>query len=181
MYIYINKVKVTLVIAVEGDPKVPFSIPTTPECRVGRYFFLWINLGTYLIILSFKQGGIKYHFWVFGMTWWLNSSLLGHWQTLYPLDQWVNLYIYIYIYIYIWLNNRHFLSTYLYVHPFELLYWFSDIRRELVDKSSIISYFPSTFYPTLGHHRGRVYYRRDVTFVCTLLLCKNESLYCCIV
>ena len=89
------------------------------------------------------------------------------------------LYIYIYIYIYLTEHNRHFLSTYFFVNPFELLYLSYDIRRELVDKPSIISYFPSTFCPTLGHHQGRMYYKSDVNFGCTLLLCKNERLYCC--
>ena len=28
---------------VEGDPKVPFSIATTPRCRGGRYSFPWIS------------------------------------------------------------------------------------------------------------------------------------------
>ena len=27
---------------VEGDPKAPFSIATTPRCRGGRYSFPWI-------------------------------------------------------------------------------------------------------------------------------------------
>ena len=78
-------------------------------------------------------------------------------------------------------HNRHFLSTYFFVNPFELPYWSCDIRRELVDKSFIIRYFPSTFRPTLGHQQGRMYYKSDVTFVCTLLLCRNERLHCCIV
>ena len=44
------------VTVVESDPKAPFS-------------FLWIaSLYPYLIILSTKQGRIKYHFWVFCMT-----------------------------------------------------------------------------------------------------------------
>ncbi len=79
--------------------------------------------------------------------------------------------------------NRHFLTTYIFVNPFELAYSSYDIRRELVDKSSIISFFPSTFCPTLGHHQSGkgMYYKSDVTFVCTLLLCKNERLYWCIV
>ena len=29
--------------AVEGDPKAPFSIATTPKCRRGRYSFPWIT------------------------------------------------------------------------------------------------------------------------------------------
>ena len=92
------------------------------------------------------------------------------------------LYIYIYIYIYMYIYRQHFFidtyliehnrlfSTYFFVNPFELPYWSYDIRRELVDKSSIISYFPRTFYPTLSHHQGRMYYKSDATFVCTLLL-----------
>ena len=37
----VNKV-VKLVTVVEGDPKAPFSIATTPTCRGGRYSFPWI-------------------------------------------------------------------------------------------------------------------------------------------
>ena len=83
--------------------------------------------------------------------------------------------------IYLIKHYRHFLSTYFFVNLFDLPYLSYDIWWELVDKSSIISYFPSTFCSTLGHHQGRMYYKSDVTFVCTLLLCKNERLYCCIV
>ena len=53
-----------------GDLKVPFSIVTTQRSREGCYFFPWIaklTLDPYLIMLSVKQGGIKYHFRVFGM------------------------------------------------------------------------------------------------------------------
>ena len=96
---------------------------------------------------------------------------------------WIFLYIYIYIYIYwqhFFINinfvehNRHFLSTYFLVDHFILPYWFYWIRRELVDVSSIIISFPSTFCPTLGHHRRRFYNKSDVTFVCILLLCKKS-------
>ena len=31
-----------LATVVEGGPKAPFSITTTPWCWGGRYFFLWI-------------------------------------------------------------------------------------------------------------------------------------------
>ena len=41
IYIYIKLVK--LVTVVEGDPKAPFSIATTPRCRGGRYSFPWIS------------------------------------------------------------------------------------------------------------------------------------------
>ena len=76
-------------------------------------------------------------------------------------------------------HNRYFLSTYFFVNPFELPYRSYDIRQEMVYKPSMISYLPSTFYPTLGYHQGRMYYKSDITFVCILLLCKNERLYCC--
>ena len=49
----------------EGNPKAPFSIATTPRCRGGCYSFpglLYFTLDPYLIMLSVKQGGIKYHF-----------------------------------------------------------------------------------------------------------------------
>ena len=43
-----------------GDQKAPFSIATTPRCKGGRYSFPWIA-PLYLISLSGKLGGIKYH------------------------------------------------------------------------------------------------------------------------
>ena len=70
--------------------------------------------------------------------------------------------------------NGHFLSTYFLVDPFILPYWFYSIRRELIDIFSIIVYFPSTFCLTLSHHQGRMYYKSEVTFLCTLLLCKKS-------
>ena len=63
--------KVKLATLVEGDPKAPFARATTLKCREGYYSIPWIApvcLDPYLIMLSVKQGGIKYHFWVFGMT-----------------------------------------------------------------------------------------------------------------
>ena len=53
--------KVKLATIVEGDPKAPFSIATTPRCRGGRYSIPWIAplYPWYLIMLSVKQGGIK--------------------------------------------------------------------------------------------------------------------------
>ena len=38
IYIYAYICKVKLATIVEGDPKAPFSIATTPRCRGGRYF-----------------------------------------------------------------------------------------------------------------------------------------------
>ena len=37
-----NLLKVKLATLVEGDPKVPFSIPKTPRCKGGRYYIPWI-------------------------------------------------------------------------------------------------------------------------------------------
>ena len=93
------------------------------------------------------------------------------WQYIHIYIYWQDFFIDTYFVEYI----RHFLSTYFFVDPFILLYWFYDIRQELVDVSSIIIYFPSTFCLTLGHHQGRIYYKSDITFVCTLLLCKKKS------
>ena len=38
------KVKVKLATLVEGDPKAPFSIATTPKCRGRRHSIPWIAL-----------------------------------------------------------------------------------------------------------------------------------------
>ena len=49
---------------VEGDPKALFSIATT-RCREGATLSLGLfhsTLDMYLMMLSVKQGGIKYHF-----------------------------------------------------------------------------------------------------------------------
>ena len=50
---------------VEGDQKASFSIATTPRCREGATPFpglLHLTLNRYHILLSVKQGSIKYHF-----------------------------------------------------------------------------------------------------------------------
>ena len=56
---------VKLTTVVESNPKVPFSIATTPRCWGGRISFFWIphpTLDPYLIMLSVKQARIKHHF-----------------------------------------------------------------------------------------------------------------------
>ena len=69
------------------------------------------------------------------------------------------LYIYIYIYIYIFRqlffvnanfikHNRHFMSTYFLLDPFEFPYYFYRIRGELIYVLSIVVCIPSTFCPT---------------------------------
>ena len=81
----------------------------------------------------------------------------------------------IYIHIYICANfikhNRHFMSTYFLLDPFEFPYYFYRIRGELINVLSIVVCIPSTFCPTLGHHQGRIYYKSDVTFVLAYYYC----------
>ena len=61
--------KVKLATVVDGDQKVSFSRATTPRCRGGATpGLLHFILDPYLIMLRVKQGGIKYHFSVFGLT-----------------------------------------------------------------------------------------------------------------
>ena len=63
IYIYISWPTVA-----EGDPKAPFSMANTPMRWGRRHFFSLITpltLDPYLIMLSVKQGGIKFHFFFF--------------------------------------------------------------------------------------------------------------------
>ena len=89
-------------------------------------------------------------------------------------------YIYIYIYIYIYANfikhNRHSMSTYFLLDPFEFPYYFYCILGELIYVLSIVACIPSTFCPTLGHHQGRIYYKSDATFVLAYYNCVRASL-----
>ena len=84
MFIYkVSKKKVKLSPFSWGWPKGSFSIATTLRSREGHYSFPLIahfTLDPYLIMLSVKQGSIKYHF----LSLWYDST----WE--------------IYIYIYIW-------------------------------------------------------------------------------
>ena len=57
--------KIKLVTVIEGDQKALFSIATTPRYKEGATPFPRLHhliFDTYLILLSVKQGGIKYHF-----------------------------------------------------------------------------------------------------------------------
>ena len=55
----------------EGDPRAPFSLTATPKCRERRHYIPWIApLYPWSIPYNaVKEGGIKYCFWVFGMSW----------------------------------------------------------------------------------------------------------------
>ena len=73
-------------------------------------------------------------------------------------------------------HNRHFMSTYFLLDPFEFPYYFYCILGELIYVLSIVACIPSTFCPTLGHHQGRIYYKSDVTFVLAYYNCVRASL-----
>ena len=48
----------------------------------------------------------------------------------------------------------------------------------MIDISSIIVYFPSTFCTTLGHHQGKMYYKSDIyiyIYTCMLRAILNKS------
>ena len=70
LIIYAQLYRFKLATIVEGDLKAPFSVATTSRCWEGRYSFPWIApLYPWSIPYNaVKQGSIKYHFWVFGMT-----------------------------------------------------------------------------------------------------------------
>ena len=51
-------------------------------------------------------------------------------------------------------HKRHFMSTYFLLDPFEFPYYFYRILGELIYVLSIVACIPSTFCPTLGHHRA---------------------------
>ena len=53
-------------------------------CRCDAWTCKWLYNNTYLLILSVKQGGIKYHF----SSLWLNPGLPDHLRTIYSLGQW---------------------------------------------------------------------------------------------
>ena len=62
------------------------------------------------------------------------------------------IYIYIYIYTNFLKHNRHFMSTYFLLDPFEFPYYFYRIRGgELIYVWSIVVCIPSTFCPTLAN------------------------------
>ena len=92
-------------------------------------------------------------------------------------------YLYIYIYRQRFLvnanfikHNRHLMSTYFLLDPFEFPYYFYRIRGGgLIYVLSIVVCIPSTFCLTLGHHQGRISYK-TVTFVLAYYYCVRASL-----
>ena len=56
--IYLCKVK--LVTLLEGDPKAPFSIATTPRCRGGHYSIPWnVYVFKYKNVLTIQKNNFK--------------------------------------------------------------------------------------------------------------------------
>ena len=103
LYIYIYIYKVNWPTVVESDPKSPFSIATILGVGNDSTPFPWLlhlPLITTFIMLSFKQGGNKYHFLTlsYNLTWnWSRiSRAIGKHSNHYT-----NKPVYIYIYIYI--------------------------------------------------------------------------------
>ena len=98
---------ISWLIIVKSDLKAFFSISTTPRCRRGHDFFPWIpplTLDPNLIMLSVKQGGIKYHF----LSLWYDST--RDWTLVYqntliimPIGQCL---IYLYIFTYLGRNTH---------------------------------------------------------------------------
>ena len=52
-------------------------------------------------------------------------------------------------------HNRHLMSTYFLLDPFEFPYYFYRIRGGLIYVLSIVVCIPSTFCPTFSHHQGK--------------------------
>ena len=102
IYIYIYGLCLYIHISKVADlsqkwPEGSFSIATMPRRRKGATSFpglLHFTLDPYLIMLTVKQGEIKYHFlslW-YDSTWDWNQVSQAHWQTVYSLGQWPSMW-----------------------------------------------------------------------------------------
>ena len=126
-------------------------------CSGGRYSFpglLYFTLDPYLIMLSVKQGGIKYHF----LSLWYDSTRspgpLAN--TLTPRPMSGSIYIYIYIYnvyiycdlfisnlydcmsVYIWRNSQTFYAV-------GCILWHIKLSRVFNARSCLYVYILNTF------------------------------------
>ena len=107
IYIYISNLhirdisKVNLAIVVEGYPKAPFSIATTPRCRGGRYSFPSItSLYPRYVPYNAECLAKRHQVLLFECLVWhdlgLYPGLPGHWRTRYQLFHGqTTIYIYI--------------------------------------------------------------------------------------
>ena len=83
--------KVKLATKVEGDPKAPFSIATTPRCR-GALLLPWIAplypwSAPYNAECYARRHQVPFFESLVWLDLGLNPGLPGHWRTLYPLGQ----------------------------------------------------------------------------------------------
>ena len=80
-----------LATVIEGDPKAPFSVATTPRCKGGRYSFSSMApliVDPYLIMLSVKEEITKYDFLcVWYNTTWTESQFSGSLENTLPTRQ----------------------------------------------------------------------------------------------
>ena len=78
---------------VKGDPKVPFSIATTPGCRGGRYFIpgiapLYPWSSPYSVECLARLHQVPFFESLVWLDLGLNLGHPDHWRTLYSLGQW---------------------------------------------------------------------------------------------
>ena len=118
---------------VEDDLKDPFSLNTTSKCQEERYSFPGLRhftLDPNLIMLSIKQFGIKYHFWVFGITGPVfETQSPGALTNTLSIGQWTGIHIYIHIYIYIYMYTNIHIYTHIYKHICVLVYIYIHIYK----------------------------------------------------
>ena len=81
-----------------------------------------------------------------------------------------SVYIYICLYTNFIKHNRHSISTYFLLDPFEFPYYFYRFRRELIYVLSIVVCIP--FCPILGHHHSNGSRRKYLDIKCPLCLMK---------
>ena len=121
---------------VEGDLKAPFSIVTTKRCRGGRYSFPWIAplyLDPYFIMLSVKQGSIKYRFFF----WSLWYDLTWDWtQVFWAIVELSNYYADVYLSIYTHTHTHQKMDATL-----------SSLQKYIKKKSHPIQYIDTFFIP----------------------------------
>ena len=102
---------------VEGDPKAPFSIATTPRCREGHYFLLYIS-PLYFWYLPYNPECLANmyqvpFFCVFGMTR-PGIELLFPKRNLYPLGYFTSVFVRLCVCVCMW-TICQFDKLYLYI------------------------------------------------------------------
>ena len=134
---------------IESDPKAPFSIATTPKCRVGCYSISWIaSLYPWCLPYSAKCEARQHQVLFFESLVWLDLGLNPvfscHWRSLeYPLvytlyshtrthtHTYTLIYIYIYIYIYMYISMCVHMSLHncIYIHTY--IYMFACVYKHI--------------------------------------------------